>query len=283
MVLALAGNLGAAVPAHTAEAPEPISPVPAPPTTDPLRTALGEALFQDPRLSGDGRRTCATCHDLSTNGASARKRDLAPDGRDLALNTNTVFNAALSFRQDWAGQERTLEDQAQVSLSRPDVIGTSPAAAAARIADAPAMLDALVTFERTLLTPDARFDRWLAGDATALSSEELEGYCVFKAVGCAACHQGVNVGGNLFQVHGLFMQVGTAEPRILRVPSLRNVAATPPYFHNGSAPDLKDAIQTMAAAQLGRDLPEAQVTVISAFLRTLTGEFRGHPVTQPAP
>ena len=275
---------------------EPISAVPTPAPRNPLRVGLGETLFHDPRLSGDGRRSCASCHDLGTNGASGRKRDLAPNGDEIALNTNTVFNATLSFRQGWAGQERTLEDQARVSLSGPDTMATTPEAAASRLGADPEMarrfraayggnpdandvLDALASFERTLVTPGSRFDRWLQGDAAALSPEELQGYRLFKTIGCISCHQGVNVGGNLFEVHGIFQPVGTPEPRMLRVPSLRNVATTPPYFHDGSAPTLEQAVHTMADAQLGRNLPAPQVNAIVAFLRSLTGEFRGRPVT----
>ncbi len=267
---------------------------------NPLRIALGEALFSDVRLSGDGRRSCASCHDLATNGASGVKRDLAPDGQPLPLNTNTVFNAALSYRLDWAGQERSLEEQARVSLTRLDVMAITPEAAAERLGadpgmarrfrgaygrnpDAAALLDALASFERTLVTPGSRFDRWLEGDAGALTPEELDGYRLFKAVGCISCHQGVNIGGNLFQVHGLFRTVGTPEPRLLRVPSLRNVAATPPYFHDGSAATLEEAVHVMAVAQLGHDLSNPQVGQITAFLRSLTGTYRGRPVSVPMP
>lgn len=267
---------------------------------NPLRVALGEALFSDVRLSGDGRRSCASCHDLATNGASGVKRDLAPDGQPLPLNTNTVFNAALSYRLDWAGQERSLEEQARVSMTRLDVMALTPEAAAERLGahpgmarrfreaygrnpDAAALLDALASFERTLVTPGSRFDRWLEGDAGALTPEELDGYRRFKAAGCMSCHQGVNVGGNLFQVHGLFRTVGTPEPRMLRVPSLRNVAATPPYFHDGSAATLEEAVHVMAVAQLGRDLPNPQVGQITAFLRSLTGTYRDRPVSAPLP
>jgi cytochrome c peroxidase len=285
-------------PARAQEAGEPISAMPPPPPLDPRRVALGEALFSDVRLSGDNRRSCASCHDLASNGASALRRDLAPDGQDIALNTNTVFNAALSYRLDWAGHERSLEEQAQVSLARPDIMALAPEAAARRLdadpdmvrrfrraygrrPDATALLDALASFERTLLTPGSRFDHWLGGDAGALTAEELAGYRLFKAVGCVSCHQGVNVGGNLFERHGLFRIVGTPEPRLLRVPSLRNVATTPPYFHDGSAATLEEAVHVMAEAQLGRDLPGTEVDPIAAFLRSLTGTFRGRPVTAP--
>ena len=284
--------------AHASVRNEPITPVPASPPDNPLRIALGESLFTDSRLSGDGRHTRATCHDLATNGASARSHDLSPSGKEITFNTNTVFNAALSFRLNWAGNARTLEEQAQSSLIRPDIMATTPEAAARRLdtdpdmvrrfrdayghgPDAAAVLDALARFERTLLTPGSRFDRWLKGDNDALSPEELAGYRLFKEVGCISCHQGVNVGGNLFEERGIFQPIGTSGPRLLRVPSLRNVATTPPYFHDGSAPDLEAAVRKMSEGQLGHDLPNTQIVSIVAFLRTLTGDFRGRQVTAP--
>ena len=130
-------------------------------------------------------------------------------------------------------------------------------------------------FERTLVTPGSRFDRWLAGDAAALSAEELDGYRLFKSLGCVSCHQGVNVGGNLFQRHGIFRPLASPQPEILRVPSLRNVATTPPYFHDGSAPTLDDAVRKMGVAQLNSTLTDQQVTAIVAYLKTLTGQYRG--------
>jgi cytochrome c peroxidase len=144
--------------------------------------------------------------------------------------------------------------------------------------DADSLLDAIATYERSLVTPGGRFDRWLAGDASALSPRELSGYRLFKSLGCVSCHQGVNVGGNLFQRHGVFRPLGRREPVILRVPSLRNVAETAPYFHDGSAPTLEDAVRKMGAAQLNFNLTDEQIATIVAFLQTLTGTYKGHSV-----
>src|SRR5207248_2335500 len=130
------------------------------------------------------------------------------------------------------------------------------------------LLDAIAVYERSLLTPDSRFDRWLTGDASALSDEEANGYQLFKSYGCISCHQGTNIGGNLFERHGVFRPLASPSPEILRVPSLRNVAATPPYFHDGSAPTLEDAVRKMARAQLDRKLSDEQAAAIVAFLRT---------------
>src|SRR5207302_11092737 len=128
------------------------------------------------------------------------------------------------------------------------------------------------------VTPNSRFDRWLAGEADAITQEEFAGYQLFKSLGCVTCHQGVNVGGNLFQKHGVFHPLGSPAPELLRVPSLRNVATTPPYFHDGSAPTLPEAVKKMARAQLNATLTDPQVKALVAYLHSLTGTYRGAPV-----
>lgn len=143
------------------------------------------------------------------------------------------------------------------------------------------LLDAIATFERSLLTPDSRFDRWLEGDATALTSDELHGYKLFKSLGCISCHQGVGIGGNLFARNGVFRPLASPEPKILRVPSLRNVATTPPYFHDGSAATLSIAVRRMASAQLNAQLTDPDVAAITTFLGTLTGTYRGQLIAAP--
>jgi cytochrome c peroxidase len=274
---------------------EPITPVPPPPAADPLKVALGERLFADPGLSRDGSRACSTCHDVHSNGADGNRQDRALDGSKLALNTGTVFNAALSFRLNWEGNFRTLEEQATAALESPDGMGSSIARTVGKLnadpemarqfaaayghgADRASLLDAIATYERSLVTPGSRFDRWLAGDAEALSPEERHGYRLFKSLGCVSCHQGVNIGGNLFERHGIFHPLASPKPEILRVPSLRNVATTAPYFHDGSAPTLHDAVQKMGYAQLDQTLSDPQIDAIVAFLDTLTGTYRGAPV-----
>jgi len=257
--------------------------------------ALGERMFGDPRLSHDNTRSCSSCHDTRKNGASANGHDRTPDGSPIPLNTPTVFNAALSYRLNWEGNFRALERQAEQVLRSPAIMASSVDEVLSKLRadhevvsqfrnaygkepDDVALLDALATYERSLVTPGSRFDRWLAGDSDAVTPEELSGYQLFKSLGCIACHQGVNVGGNLFQRHGIFHPIGSAEPILLRVPSLRNVATTPPYFHDGSAPTLPDAVRTMGIAQLDRVLTDAETTSIVAFLNTLTGTYRGEAV-----
>jgi cytochrome c peroxidase len=277
---------------------EPITPIPDPPPVDPLKVAIGERLFEDPRLSRDNTRRCSSCHDLRTNGASRNVRDIALDGSLLSLNTPTVFNSALSFRLGWEGELRTLEAQAAASLQNPRIMGSRIDEVVGKLNDDPvlvhefevayghgpdrtSMLDAIATFERSLVTPGSRFDRWLAGDTTALSLQQIDGYQLFKSLGCVSCHQGVNVGGNLFQRDGIFHPLAQAEPNILRVPSLRNVAATAPYFHDGSARTLDDAVRKMATAQLNLTLTDQQVDEIVAYLRALTGTYYGRLVGEP--
>jgi cytochrome c peroxidase len=274
---------------------EPITPIPAMPRLDPRRLTLGEQLFHDPRLSHDNARSCASCHDIRSNGASATAHDVAPTGRPLALNTLTVFNAALNLRLNWEGNFRALESEAERALSNPDIMASSVEevltklqgephtvkefrSAYGRDPDRDALLDAIATYERSLVTPGSRFDRWLEGDAAAITSEEFSGYQLFNSLGCISCHQGVNVGGNMFQRHGIFHPLGSPEPEWVRVPSLRNVATTPPYFHDGSTPTLSQAVRAMGVAQLDRELTEQQVAPIVAFLKTLTGTYRGQTV-----
>jgi cytochrome c peroxidase len=236
---------------------------------------------------------------MRTNGASANARDLTPDGQPLALNTPTIFNAGLNFRLNWEGNVRSFEEHAEQTLHNPAImasnahevvskLGADPEAvrqfrdAYGRTPDVAALLDAIATYERSLVTPGSRFDRWLAGDAAAITPEEVSGYELFKSLGCVSCHQGVNVGGNLFQRHGVFHPLGSPEPPLVRVPSLRNVATTAPYFHDGSAPTLPDAVKAMGIAQLDRVLTDQQIASIVAFLDTLTGTYRGQAVRPAA-
>ncbi len=258
---------------------------------DPGKVALGELMFEDPRLSGSGKIACSTCHDLRTNGTGPRRS---------ALDTPTVFNAALNFRYGWKGDHRTLEGQALATLKARIIaqgvpfetivqrLRSDPATRRAfreqygRDPDAASLMDAIATFERSLVTPDSRFDRWLAGDSDALSAREQQGYTLFQKLGCSSCHQGRNVGGNLYQRQGIFRRLASPTLTVVRVPSLRNVATTAPYFHDGSAPDLEAAIGRMARAQLNRKLSQEDIGLVAAYLRTLTGTYRGAPVRAPS-
>jgi cytochrome c peroxidase len=296
---------------------EPITPLPRDALLDTDKVRLGEMLFHDARLSRNNVLACASCHVLTEGGDDNRTRSEGSDGALLDFNAPTVFNVALNFRLNWRGNFRTLEEQNEAVLRNPDLMNTTweellpklradetYADAFARIyggAPAPAhVLDALATFQRSLITPDGRFDRRLRGEHDAITPDEARGYQLFKDYGCVACHQGVNVGGNLFQRFGIFRDPFTEGPIrtadlgrftitdaqddrfVFRVPSLRNVAVTAPYFHDGRAQTLEQAIEEMARSQLGRVLTAQEIGLIAGFLRTLTGEYRGQVVSDPA-
>ena len=304
---------------HATIAPgeEPITPVPRGGSLDAAKVQLGEMLFHDVRLSRSDALACASCHLLAEGGDDNRPLSPGSDGELLNFNAPTVFNAALSFRLNWRGNFRTLEEQNEAVLLNARLMNTNwgellpklhadeayreAFATVYRSDPAPAyVLDALATFQRSLITPNARFDRYLRGERDAITPEEERGYQLFKDYGCVACHQGVNVGGNLFQRFGIFHDpfaqgsirtadlgrftiTGKADDRfVFRVPSLRNVAVTAPYFHDGRAQTLELAIEEMARSQLGRLLTAREVELIAGFLHTLTGEYRGRPLSDGA-
>jgi cytochrome c peroxidase len=290
---------------------EPLQPLPPLPALDPQRVALGEKLFHDPLLSRDNTVSCATCHNLTTGGADGKARSTGINSAEGEVNSPSVFNSALNFKQFWDGRANTLEDQANGPLENPKEMGTSwtdvveklkkssPYTSAFNAAypdgiTANNARDAIVTFERSLSTPHARLDKFLGGDQAALTAEEQEGYRLFKSYGCIQCHQGVGVGGNMFQTFGVmgdyFADRGNIKPAdlgrynvtkneqdkfVFKVPSLRNVALTAPYFHDGSAKTLEEAVQIMAQYQLGRELTQRDVKLLVQFLHTLTGEYQG--------
>ncbi|WP_234421575.1 cytochrome-c peroxidase [Parazoarcus communis] len=294
---------------------EPISPLPtAPRGADPLRAALGERLFHDPVLSVDYTISCASCHPLDRAGADGLPTSRGVGGALGTVNAPTVFNAGLNFAQFWDGRAATLEEQVAGPLHNPVEMGSNWSLVVERLnksddyrslfaevypqgINAETIADALAAFERSLLTPGARFDQYLRGKTDALSADEIEGYARFKRLGCSSCHQGVNVGGNLFQRFGVmgdyfadkgmstpadlgrFNVTGRQEDRyVFRVPSLRNVALTAPYFHDGSVEKLDDAVEIMARYQLGRTLSKEDRRLLVAFLHTLSGSFRGAPL-----
>lgn len=312
--LALACALAIA-PALGAERAEPITPIPepAPEQVDPARLALGRALFHDPRLSKDASVSCASCHPLDRGGMDGRARSIGVGGQLGVINTPTVFNAALHFRQFWDARARDVREQVEGPLTDAREMGNTWPAILATLEGDPAyrkqfaslyggvtqqaVQDAIGTFVESLLTPDAPFDRWLRGDDRALTPAQLEGYRRFKSMGCVACHQGVAVGGNMLQTFGImgdyfadrgditradlgrFNVTGVESDRHrFKVPSLRNVALTAPYFHDGTAATLDEAVRVMIRYQLGREPVEGDVKSIVAFLETLTGTYEGKPL-----
>lgn len=298
---------------------EPIQPLPKGITAAADKFALGETLFSDPRLSKGGQVSCASCHNLQTGGGDRKQYSNGIDGAMTTVNTPTVFNVAYNFRFNWDGKFSNLVEHTDALMQNPRVMGTEwpdllselKATSDYRQTFSEVyedditqtnVIDAIVAYETALTTPDARFDRYLQGDQTALSSAELKGYGLFKAYGCVSCHQGVNVGGNVFQKFGVigdyFADRGSvtqadlgrfnvtqleSDRYVFRVPSLRNVAVTPPYFHDGSADTLEKAINIMVKYQLGRPIPPEHVRQIVQFLQTLTGEYQGKSLSALAP
>jgi cytochrome c peroxidase len=290
------------------------TPIPLTLSLDSRKVALGGQLFSDPRLSGDGSVSCAHCHNLDTGGVDRMPHSRGIGGKEGGINAPTVFNSGFNFRQFWDGRAETLEDQIDGPLQNPiEMASTWPQALAAIVEDPQYnaafkaiyndgvqphnVKDAIATFERSLITPDSRFDRFLRGDQTALNEEEKAGYELFKQIGCTSCHQGINIGGNLYQKLGIMEDYFAVRGHItesdfgrfnvtkreqdryyFKVPSLRNVALTPPYLHDGSLPTLEEVVQVMARFQLGQKLKAGDVARIVAFLRTLTGEYAGKPL-----
>lgn len=291
---------------------EPITPVPQHTDLDERKVALGKGLFSDSRLSGGNGVSCTSCH-LPQYGFTdnARISHGLPEAPGLT-NTPTVFNIGLNALFNWSGQTKTLEEQANRVVEQKNTMGAKwPEVVDALKNDSVLtkafsaiyddgikrenVIDALVEYEKSLNTPDAPFDQYLRGNTAAISEQAKSGYRLFKDYGCISCHQGVNVGGNMLQVFGIFgtpdaATLGSATPGsakdtgistqdpVFRVPSLRNVAATAPYFHDGSARKLEDAINVMAMNQLGRDLEQDEVDKLKAFLTSLTGKYQGVPV-----
>jgi cytochrome c peroxidase len=295
-----------------AETTEPIAPLPFANTDAVARATLGERLFHDPILSRQGIFSCATCHPLDHGAMDGRSRATGIEGVQLR-NVPTLFNVGFNYFLNWDGSVTTLEAHAEKLLSNPRVMNNQWPELLSRLQAQPEyvrsftatypdgitqanLLDALANFERSLVTPNCRFDRYLRGEHDALDAAEQEGYRLFKSLGCVSCHQGMNIGGNLFQKFGIFgtpdgIQNDTDEGRFMvthsdrdrgvyRVPSLRNVAVTAPYFHDGRASTLEAAVDTMAKQQLGRQLAVNERSLIVRFLQTLTGEYRNKPVSR---
>jgi cytochrome c peroxidase len=313
-VVALSVSLLGSVTSVLAQADEPIKPIAVDTRLDAGKVALGERLFNDKRLSKDNSLSCASCHNLTRGGVDNLPQSIGIGSAKGPLNAPTVFNSSLNFRQFWDGRVATLEEQTVGPVHNPLEMGSNWTEVLGKLAQDSALVaqmkqsypdglqaktiqDAIAVFERSLVTPNARFDKYLKGDKTALSADELKGYQLFKAYGCVACHQGVNVGGNMFQTFGVmgdyFAKRGgvtaadlgrynvtkdEADKHVFKVPSLRNVALTAPYFHDGSAKTLPDAVDVMFKYQLGRAASAQDKELIVKFLHTLTGEHKGKPL-----
>lgn len=307
-VLVLAVSCVLSLPAFATSLDEPIVPLPAPPKQNAGPAEIGRVLFRDVRLSANGHVACISCHDIAKGGADSKPHSVGFRGQETAVNAPTVFNAALNFAQFWNGRASTLEDQIDAVVQNPVEMGSKWSDVVSMVARDPLygrlfaasyrdgvtktnIRNAIASYERTLITPGAPFDRYLLGDANAITPFEKMGYIKFKQYGCVACHQGINVGGNMFQKFGVmadyFAQRGNQtkadlgrfsvtgdedDKHVFKVPSLRNVALTAPYFHDGSASTLDAAVDIMFRYQLGRVGSKDDKAQIIAFLKTLTGK-----------
>ena len=300
-----------------ARAAEPIRPIDLSLEVDAAKAELGFLLFHDTRLSVDNTVSCASCHGLKSAGVDNKQYSVGVEGQLGGVNAPTVYNAVYNFVQFWDGRALTLADQAAGPPVNP-VEMASPSfdaivaklqkdrkmvrAFAAIYADGITqanITDAIEQFERTLITPNARFDKFLRGDDAAITAEELEGYELFKKYSCATCHVGQNLGGESYELMGLrkhyFADRGLAlteedngrykqtkeerDRHRFKVPGLRNVALTWPYYHDGTRTSLKEAVCDMGTYQSGVTLTDDEEDKIVAFLNTLTGEYKGELLT----
>jgi len=277
--------------------------------TTPARLELGKALFFDPRLSLSHNISCNTCHQIGLAGVDVLPTSIGHKSQKGSRNAPTVFNSVFNKAQFWDGRAADLKEQASGPMQNPLEMGTSVEHViemlrgipgyAKQFKDAfPSEADpitisnaatAIAAFEGTLLTPNAPFDKYLRGDAAALTADQKEGLKLFLDKGCATCHAGINVGGQTYAPFGVVERPGARilpptdkgrlivthtanDEYVFRVPPLRNVDLTPPYFHSGSSWDLREAVHVMGTSQLGEKLTDDQVSKITDFLKSLTGD-----------
>ena len=285
-------------------AEEPIKPIKAAAPKDQGMVELGKMLFFDPRLSKSGFISCNSCHNLSMGGTDNIKTSIGHNWQAGPINSPTVLNSTLSLAQFWDGRAKGLKEQAGGPIANPgemafthklavDVLHSIPQyrgrfkqVFGAEEISIDMVTDAIAAFEETLVTPDSRFDQWLKGDKKAINQAELEGYKLFKESGCVSCHYGEAVGGSSFQKMGVIAPYKTASKAegrkgvtgkdidrlVFKVPTLRNIELTYPYFHDGAVATLEEAVNKMGQLQLGIDFSIEENTKIVAFLKTLTGK-----------
>jgi len=286
-----------------------IEPIPSKIKLDLEKVRLGERLFHDTQLSGDGTISCATCHALDKGGTDRAMVSTGINGQKGPINSPTVYNSANNFVQFWDGRAKDLEEQALGPVENPKEMGESWENVVKKIkADGSYtrafeklyggdvtkenIANAIAEFERSLITPDSAFDRYLKGDKSALSPLEVKGYALFEEKGCTSCHSGDYFGGDSYQQmpeeyfrdrgglneadFGRYNVTKDEDDRyFFKVPMLRNVAVTAPYFHDGNAKTLKEAVDIMAKYQLGITLTNSENKAIVEFLKSLTGQYKG--------
>ena len=278
-----------------------IKPLPQAVPVDTKKATLGKALFFDPILSYDGTIACANCHNLYEGGDDNMRVSIGIGGKKGSINSPTVFNAVFNFRQFWDGRAKDLQEQAAGPILNPVEMGNTfdnliKTLKKSRYAQSfkklypkkgickESITDAIAEYEKTLITPNAPFDRYLKGDKKAISPSAIRGYELFKTKGCIACHNGVGVGGNSFNKIGVMSDYNSSElgrynvtkrerdRYVFKVPSLRNVSKTAPYMHDGKYSSLKEVVKVMLYYQLGRVAQSDEVDDIVSFLESLNGE-----------
>jgi len=278
-----------------------ITPIPLENNVNEKKAFLGHKLFFDVRLSKDNTISCATCHILDQGGDDNLKVSFGVDGKTGNRNAPTVLNSKFNHTQFWDGRVINLEEQASGPIHNPVEMNSNFDEVITKLKKDKKYIalfndiyqdgitpknitNAIAEYEYTLITPNGRFDQFLRGDKDALSSDEKKGYKLFKEYGCISCHNGVNIGGNLMQKIGVIenfessdkgrynITKNEADKYYFKVPSLRNISLTSPYFHDGLTPTLKDAVIKMSYYQIGYTLSEIEIDYIIKFLHTLTGE-----------
>lgn len=291
--------------AFAARKGEPFKPLPAAKVTNKAKIELGKQLFFEPRLSRSGFISCNSCHNLATGGVDNLKGSIGHGWHVGTTNSPTVFNSVYNIAQFWDGRAKDLKEQAKGPIENPVEMASNHKLATQTIASIPGYVasfkkvykgkvtidriaDAIAEFEKTLVTPNSRFDKWLAGNDNAMSKYEKEGYELFKTKGCLACHSGPAIGGSMFQKLGLIKPYPVKGDNLGRfnvtkkeqdkyfykVPTLRNIELTYPYLHDGSVATLEEMVAIMGEYQLGQKFTKDEISKIVAWLKTLTGEYQ---------
>lgn len=286
------------------QAAEPIDPIEPVEVKNPALVELGKMLFFEPRLSRSGFISCNSCHNLATGGVDNLQTSIGDRWAQGPINSPTVLNSFGQVAQFWDGRAKTLAEQAAGPIANPLEMASTHEMAVKVIASIPGyapyfkkafgdaevnikrITEAMAEFERTLVTPNARFDKWLKGDKNAITQQELNGYKIFKESGCTICHNGAQLGGQSFQKMGVvrpYKTTNTAEGvkaisgrdqdrMTFKVPMLRNIELTYPYFHDGAVWSLEESVSIMGDLQLGKRYTKQEIDDITAFLKTLTGD-----------
>lgn len=285
-------------------AQEPVQIIPPVKEINLAQVELGKKLFFDPRLSKSGFISCNSCHNLSMGGTDNLKTSIGHNWQQGPINSPTVLNSSFNIAQFWDGRAADLKEQAGGPIANPGEMASTHELAVDVLRSIPGYVmefkqvfdseqidikqvtQAIAEFEKTLVTPGSRFDKWLLGDKNAINDTELAGYKLFKQAGCTACHNGAALGGGSFQKMGLVKPyvtnnkaeglagvTGKDSDRFkFKVPTLRNVEMTYPYFHDGEAETLTEAVDIMGKLQLGKQFTDRENAQIVAFLKTLTGK-----------